>query len=92
MDLERGTVQAPPQMAAREPRPTCIDCGKELTEGDMTTTSRTETSSTRSSETRTSKRAREPELVLDVKLRGGRARISVELRSWNDELAPLRPR
>ena len=87
MDLERGTAQSPPQMAAREPRPTCVDCGKELSEGDMTTT-RTETSSTRSS--RASKRAREPELILDVKLRG-RARISLELRG-EDELAPFRPR
>ena len=87
MDLERGTVQAPPQMAAREPRPTCIDCGKELSESDATSTGTSSSGSTRS------KRAREPELVLDVKLRGGRARISVELRSWNeDELAPFRPR
>ena len=88
MDLERGTVQAPPQMATREPHPTCVDCGKELSEGDMATTSGTETSST--SSTRTSKRERELELVLDVKLRGGRARISVELRG-EYELAPFRP-
>ena len=67
MDLERGAAHSPPEMAARDPRPTCEERGKELTEGDMATT-RTETSSTCSS--RAFKRAREPEVILDVKLRG----------------------